>query len=240
MRRAVVMDGVEHQVVLVGPAPVQHRDAGPGAGRDRLHRQPDEADRDQFLPRGLQQGGLKLLPASPLAGPLPLRLLRHASQHTARTVDKRGLHSLTTHPILHKRRIHLLWRRGVMATTTSKPAADKLDPEVVKTALILIVGVMAVIFDTTIVSVALHTLALKLDTSVDDDPVGDHRLPAGTRHRGAAQHLGPAAVRRQAAVDVLPRRVPDRLDRRPAWRGTSARSSAGGSSRASAAASCSR
>ena len=39
------------------------------------------------------------------------------------------------------------------------PAADKLDPKVVKTALILIVGVMAVIFDTTIVSVALHTLA---------------------------------------------------------------------------------
>ena len=36
----------------------------------------------------------------------------------------------------------------------------------VKTALILIVGGMAVIFDTTIVSVALHTLAVKLDTSV--------------------------------------------------------------------------
>ena len=42
----------------------------------------------------------------------------------------------------------------------------KLDPAVVKTALILIVGAMAVIFDTTIVSVALHTLAAKLDTSV--------------------------------------------------------------------------
>ena len=36
----------------------------------------------------------------------------------------------------------------------------------VRTALILIVGAMAVIFDTTIVSVALHTLAVKLDTSV--------------------------------------------------------------------------
>ena len=47
----------------------------------------------------------------------------------------------------------------------------------------------------------------------DDDPVGDHRLPAGARHRGAAQHLGPAALRRQAAVDVRPRRVPGRLDR---------------------------
>jgi EmrB/QacA subfamily drug resistance transporter len=48
-----------------------------------------------------------------------------------------------------------------------KPQPEgKLDPAVIKTALILIVGVMAVIFDTTIVSVALHTLAAKLDTSV--------------------------------------------------------------------------
>ena len=48
----------------------------------------------------------------------------------------------------------------------AKPPVEKLDPKVVKTALILIVGAMAVIFDTTIVSVALRTLAAKLDTSV--------------------------------------------------------------------------
>ncbi len=53
-----------------------------------------------------------------------------------------------------------------MATTAAKPPADKLDPKVVKTALILITGGMAVIFDTTIVSVALRTLAVKLGTSV--------------------------------------------------------------------------
>src|ERR1700758_189052 len=53
-----------------------------------------------------------------------------------------------------------------MAATSPKPAAEKLDPAVVRTAVILIVGAMAVIFDTTIVSVALHTLAAKLDTSV--------------------------------------------------------------------------
>ena len=53
-----------------------------------------------------------------------------------------------------------------MAATRATPAAEKLDPKVVRTALILIVGAMAVIFDTTIVSVALHTLAVKLDTSV--------------------------------------------------------------------------
>jgi EmrB/QacA subfamily drug resistance transporter len=51
-------------------------------------------------------------------------------------------------------------------TSPAKPPVEKLDPKVVKTALILIVGAMAVIFDTTIVSVALRTLAVKLDTSV--------------------------------------------------------------------------
>jgi EmrB/QacA subfamily drug resistance transporter len=43
---------------------------------------------------------------------------------------------------------------------------DKIDPKVLKTALILLVGAMAVIFDTTIVSIALHTLARQLHTSV--------------------------------------------------------------------------
>ena len=33
--------------------------------------------------------------------------------------------------------------------TPAKPAAEKLDPAVVKTALILIVGGLAVVFDTT-------------------------------------------------------------------------------------------
>src|ERR1700728_3577896 len=51
-------------------------------------------------------------------------------------------------------------------TAAAKPSVEKLDPKVVKTALILIVGAMAVIFDTTIVSVALHTLALRLHTPV--------------------------------------------------------------------------
>jgi EmrB/QacA subfamily drug resistance transporter len=53
-----------------------------------------------------------------------------------------------------------------MAATPAKPPAEKLDPAVVRTALILIAGGLAVIFDTTIVSVALHTLAVKLGTSV--------------------------------------------------------------------------
>jgi EmrB/QacA subfamily drug resistance transporter len=53
-----------------------------------------------------------------------------------------------------------------MAAAPAEPAAGKLDPRVIKTALILIVGGLAVIFDTTIVSVALHTLSVKLHTPV--------------------------------------------------------------------------
>ncbi len=50
--------------------------------------------------------------------------------------------------------------------TTSDPGPDRIDPEVLKRALILVVGFLGVIFDTTIVSVALHTLAAQLHTSV--------------------------------------------------------------------------
>jgi EmrB/QacA subfamily drug resistance transporter len=46
------------------------------------------------------------------------------------------------------------------------PSPDKIDPKVLKTSLILIVGFMAVIFDTTIVSVALHTLSAQLHAPV--------------------------------------------------------------------------
>jgi EmrB/QacA subfamily drug resistance transporter len=54
------------------------------------------------------------------------------------------------------------------ATSTGGPAAsaDKVDPQVIKTGLILVVGIMAVVFDTTIVSVALHTLVTQLHSSV--------------------------------------------------------------------------
>ena len=45
-------------------------------------------------------------------------------------------------------------------------AIDRIDPKVLKTALILVVGGLAVVFDTTIVSVALHQLATSLQVSV--------------------------------------------------------------------------
>jgi len=46
------------------------------------------------------------------------------------------------------------------------PAKQKVDPQVMKVAMVLIVGGLAVVFDTTIVSLALHTLANQLHTSV--------------------------------------------------------------------------
>jgi EmrB/QacA subfamily drug resistance transporter len=53
-----------------------------------------------------------------------------------------------------------------MTATITTPRDDRIDPQVLKTAFILIVGVLAVIFDTTIVSVALRTLAAQLHTPV--------------------------------------------------------------------------
>src|ERR1700685_302842 len=58
----------------------------------------------------------------------------------------------------------LIWEVGRVAAIA--PADDKVDPKVIKTGLILVVGFIAVVFDTTIVSVALHTLVTALHTSV--------------------------------------------------------------------------
>ena len=52
------------------------------------------------------------------------------------------------------------------SASPSAPADDKVDPKVIKTGLILVVGILAVVFDTTIVSVALHTLVTQLHSSV--------------------------------------------------------------------------
>ena len=50
----------------------------------------------------------------------------------------------------------------------ARASGDKIDPEVLKSALILVVGALAVVFDTTIVSVALHTLATQLHASLSE------------------------------------------------------------------------
>jgi EmrB/QacA subfamily drug resistance transporter len=59
----------------------------------------------------------------------------------------------------------LIKEAGVAAVRASE---DKIDPEVLKSALILVVGALAVVFDTTIVSVAVHTLATQLHASLSE------------------------------------------------------------------------
>jgi EmrB/QacA subfamily drug resistance transporter len=56
--------------------------------------------------------------------------------------------------------------KGETMSTSTPRAKEAIDPAVVKVATVLIVGVLAVVFDTTIVSVALHTMAAELHTSV--------------------------------------------------------------------------
>lgn len=51
-------------------------------------------------------------------------------------------------------------------SAATAPPPGKIDPKVLRTALILAVGVLAVVFDTTIVTVALHALAHELNTTV--------------------------------------------------------------------------
>ena len=53
-----------------------------------------------------------------------------------------------------------------MAQTTTAPAATQLDPKVVRVALAIIAGGIAVVFDSTIVSIALHQLRTELQTSL--------------------------------------------------------------------------
>jgi EmrB/QacA subfamily drug resistance transporter len=48
----------------------------------------------------------------------------------------------------------------------ARASQDKIDPAVLKSALILVIGALAVVFDTTIVSVALHTLTVRLHASL--------------------------------------------------------------------------
>jgi len=57
----------EHEIVFARPAPVQHRDPGPGPGGDGLHGQLAEPDLDELVPGRLEQRGLELLAAPPLA-----------------------------------------------------------------------------------------------------------------------------------------------------------------------------
>jgi EmrB/QacA subfamily drug resistance transporter len=53
-----------------------------------------------------------------------------------------------------------------MSTETVKPAKEKLDPVVLRTAIILVVGALAPLFDSTMVNVAIHTIASDMKAAI--------------------------------------------------------------------------
>jgi hypothetical protein len=84
-RRQRVVEGVDHQVLLAGPAPVQRRLPGLGAGRDPLHGQAGVADRLQLVDDGVEDRLLEGLAAAPgeggLLGARPRRRVVRPSGH---------------------------------------------------------------------------------------------------------------------------------------------------------------
>ena len=122
---------------------------------------------------------------------------------------------------------------------TARANEDKIDPEVLKSALILVIGALAVVFDTTIVSVALHTLAARLHTSLS---VIQWVTTGYLLALGIAVPLSTWGLQRFGGKRLWMFALTVFLagSSAPAWRGMPGRSSPGVSSRARAAASCSR
>ena len=52
-----------------------------------------------------------------------------------------------------------------MNTESVKPAKEKLDAAVFRTAIVLVVGALAPLFDSTMVNVAIHTIAADMEAA---------------------------------------------------------------------------
>ena len=111
---AVVLDRGEHELVLVGPAAVEHGDPGVGAGGDGLHRQAGEADLDQLVPGGVEQRGFEFWAASAAADGLAVGVA------TSLRLERLAFLSKLAYP--HKRWIPLLIEDGPMTETTVESA----------------------------------------------------------------------------------------------------------------------
>ena len=88
---------------------------------------------------------------------------------------------------------------GGPGAAAMRPPASALTREILAPAVVVVLGAIMTILDATIVNVALPTLGQDLHTSIADDPVGAHHLPAGLRQRDPAVGLGGRPVRGQAA-----------------------------------------
>ena len=78
-------------------------------------------------------------------------------------------------------------------------------------ASVVVLGAIMSILDTTVVNVAINTLARDFDTDALDDPVDRHRLHAGARDRHPDHRLGRRSLRHQAPLHALDRPVRRRL-----------------------------
>ena len=72
-RRQGVVDGVDHQIVLAGPAAVEGGLAGAGAGGHPLHGQPGVADRLELVQDGVEDRALQGVAPAPGGDPLRAR-----------------------------------------------------------------------------------------------------------------------------------------------------------------------
>jgi hypothetical protein len=83
-----------------------------------------------------------------------------------------------------------------MPATTAQPTGEAagLTPEVRRAVMALILGGIAAILDTTIVTIALHTLVLRLHSTVGTPTCSRsrwrYRSPAGRRRAGVASGRG--------------------------------------------------
>jgi hypothetical protein len=82
------------------------------------------------------------------------------------------------------------------------PAPNRIDPAVLRTALTVIVGALAVVFDTTIVSVAINTIG---SPSPSQSPGGLSRRSAGNVC-GSSHSASSLPVRYSAPPPGTPRR----------------------------------
>ena len=87
----------------------------------------------------------------------------------------------------------------------TSPRAPASTAALLAIAAVVVLGAIMSILDTTVVNVAINTLATRLRHAADDDPVGRHRLHARARDGDPAHRLGRRPLRHQAALHDLDR-----------------------------------
>jgi hypothetical protein len=85
---------------------------------------------------------------------------------------------------------------GTGAAVERADPDTKLAPPVRKALLALIVGGIAAILDSTLVTLAIHTLVVALHSTPWDDPMGHLRLSAGDGRRDPGRGVGGAPLGR--------------------------------------------